>query len=276
MSDFKFPCPHCGTYLSVNTSLIGKKGQCKKCSGVVVVPILSNSTYENNSTIIKKLDWQNFCPICKNFEGQHQVCAKLHFNVQSNPDLFIKNCFGESFELSVEKVKVFREEDYGETKKTKPPPVVTVSKNKTGICPYCRTKIEISDHVHICSYCKTPHHLDCWHENKGCTVYGCKNAPPDEEKIAIDTPITNIGTKPVKNAPGATASLVWGIIGFFLCGLIGGILAISESNKAKKLIQERPDEYKGEGLATAGHVIGIIDLILWGIVLLSRLASIGD
>ncbi len=199
MTDFKFSCPHCGKKLSVNTSIIGRKGTCKYCSGVVIVPKpkADSETIENTSQ-------------------------------------------------------------------------ETIS-----ICPYCRTIIKGSEKVQICASCKTPHHQDCWLENNGCTVYGCKNAPPDEEKVTIHIPNTSLGIRPSKNAPGAVASLVWGIIGFFLCGLIGGIISISEASKAKKLIRDQPEKYTGEGLATAGLVIGIIDLVGWGIVLLSRLASVG-
>ncbi len=109
MPDFKFPCPHCGNNLSVNTSLIGRKGTCKSCSGIVVVP---------------------------------------------NPN-------------------------------TDSDEVTSASQKTIGICAYCRTSIKSSDHVQVCSSCKTPHHLDCWQENKGCTIYGCNNAPPDEEKITV-------------------------------------------------------------------------------------------
>lgn len=109
MTDFKFPCPHCGKNLSANTSIIGRKGTCKFCSGIVVVP-------------------------SPNIVGT----------------------------------------------------VITSARQRAvGICPYCRAEIKGSDHIQICSLCKTPHHLDCWQENKGCTVYGCNNAPPDEEKITV-------------------------------------------------------------------------------------------
>ena len=52
------------------------------------------------------------------------------------------------------------------------------------------------------------------------------------------------------------------ISGLFSCGIFGivGIVAIVTANKAKKLIREQPDLYDGDGLATAGLVIGIIDL----------------
>jgi len=54
-----------------------------------------------------------------------------------------------------------------------------------GICPYCRAEIAPTDRTRVCQACRTPHHADCWEENKGCTVFGCSMAPPDEEKISL-------------------------------------------------------------------------------------------
>jgi len=51
-------------------------------------------------------------------------------------------------------------------------------------CPYCRE--EISDAQQIeCPACQTVHHYDCWQENAGCTVFGCREAPGDEAPISI-------------------------------------------------------------------------------------------
>ena len=58
----------------------------------------------------------------------------------------------------------------------------------------------------------------------------------------------------------ATASLVCGIIGFFIAGLILGIIAIAQGNKAKRL------GYIG-GKATAGIVLGVIDIIAWAFII---------
>ena len=151
-------------------------------------------------------------------------------------------------------------------------------------CPYCRMPLTGEDAVHACPSCHTPHHAECWTENKGCTVFGCPQAPDDEETISV-TPSSSTrstGHRPSaqsspsqhkKNAPGATSSLVWAILGFFICGLIFGIVAISNANKAKKLIREQPDVYTGDGLATAGLVIGIIELVVWGLMFLGGLAG---
>ncbi len=69
------------------------------------------------------------------------------------------------------------------------------------------------------------------------------------------------------NAPGAVAGMVCGIIGVALMcscvvSLVLGIVAISQSKKAKAAIAMYPGSYGGAGMATAGHVLGIIAIIL--------------
>jgi len=56
------------------------------------------------------------------------------------------------------------------------------------VCPYCRAPIdEHQDEMLACPTCGTPHHADCFHENGGCTVFGCASAPPAEPKLSIGT-----------------------------------------------------------------------------------------
>jgi hypothetical protein len=151
-----------------------------------------------------------------------------------------------------------------------------------------------------CPTCETPHHEDCWAENKGCTVFGCSMAPPEEEKISVDVGPGAIGpgtssaarsssaarmvaedratTLPYPhsqrtNAPGAMTSVILGALGFFICGPIFGGLAISNANKAKKAIEESPELYGGGSLATTGMVMGIVDLVGWAIVMLASVSG---
>jgi len=169
-----------------------------------------------------------------------------------------------------------------------PPPPMPALNEVGGTCPYCRAEITPTEQAQVCPACQTPHHADCWRENRGCTVFGCSLAPPDEERIAVTlpasaqtnrqsnlTPTPASPYRPKTNAPGAVASLVMAILGFFFCGLIFGIAAISNANKAKKLIQAQPDVYTGGGLATAGHVLGIIDLVAWALFLAIKAANAG-
>lgn len=67
------------------------------------------------------------------------------------------------------------------------------------ICPYCRTAIAPdSPEQLLCTGCGTPHHADCFAENGGCTVFGCKNAPSDEQKVTLT------GSDLASPAPGAS------------------------------------------------------------------------
>jgi hypothetical protein len=121
------------------------------------------------------------------------------------------------------------------------PPVQQMSANMM-MCPNCRAQIPAGSLV--CSYCR-----------------------------AITSP-DGIYHGPKVNAPGAVSSLVFGILGLLICGVIFGALAISNSNKAKRAMASDPT-LGGSGLATAGLVLGIIDLIGWAIILFVRLGSMG-
>ena len=56
------------------------------------------------------------------------------------------------------------------------------------VCPYCRATISGEDVVTACEGCATPHHADCYAENGGCTIFGCKFAPAEEPKLTVSTP----------------------------------------------------------------------------------------
>jgi len=54
------------------------------------------------------------------------------------------------------------------------------------ICPYCRTAVAPeTDQLMSCRGCGTPHHRECYEENGGCTLFGCKFAPPDDPKVHV-------------------------------------------------------------------------------------------
>jgi hypothetical protein len=71
-------------------------------------------------------------------------------------------------------------------------------------------------------------------------------------------------------AEGASEALTYAIIGLFLAGFILGWVAISKGNKALNIIRNDPG-YKGKGLAMAGIIMGILDIIAWIIAIASRL-----
>ncbi len=54
------------------------------------------------------------------------------------------------------------------------------------VCPYCRMPFdEASPPKIFCTACGMPHHEDCYLENGGCMVFGCKRAPADDPKLQV-------------------------------------------------------------------------------------------
>ena len=71
-----------------------------------------------------------------------------------------------------------------------------------------------------------------------------------------------------QNLPNATTSLILGILSIVTCfcyGIIGlplGIIAFVLGNKALKLFNEQPEDFKGQGNASAGKILGIVGIVL--------------
>jgi len=77
---------------------------------------------------------------------------------------------------------------------------------------------------------------------------------------------------PKTNAPGAVASLVLGIIGLVFCQIVLGPLAIWQASKAREAMAGDPS-LGGEGLATAGKVLGIVDIVFFVFAVLYQMSK---
>ena len=175
-------------------------------------------------------------------------------------------------------------------------------------CGWCGKPLAFGDATAICGACETAAHAECWDREQGCPTPLCVNQPLqklDEPQAPAAAPVEAIPEHQMKcphcgfliaadstlcsycnmvptldgvyrgpktNAPGAVASLVLGILSFFICGIIFGLLAISKANEAKKAIAADP-RLGGGGYATAGRILGILGLVLWGLALVGRFAS---
>jgi len=77
----------------------------------------------------------------------------------------------------------------------------------------------------------------------------------------------------------ATASLISGLVGFFVCPFIGSILAVILGHVAHGQIKRSGES--GAGMATAGLALGYIEIVGWigfflfWIVVLGGLTAIG-
>lgn len=74
------------------------------------------------------------------------------------------------------------------------------------VCPYCRCEVEPgAPDAMTCDGCQTPHHRECYDENHGCTLFGCRCAPPDDPKVEVTTSEVSAAYAPAISAfPVAT------------------------------------------------------------------------
>ena len=88
---------------------------------------------------------------------------------------------------------------------------------------------------------------------------------------AITTP-DGLYHGPTSVAPGAVPALVMGIIGLFLFGVILGPIAIAKGSSARKTVASDP-RLTGSGLALAGIVLGVLDVIGWVTVIAMKASA---
>jgi len=95
------------------------------------------------------------------------------------------------------------------------------------ICPYCQGKILAEEAVVHCSQCGVPHHEECWKENGGCTVYGCKgwaiwpgiNLAPAQERTFEPVDLTKLKSREfVLSCPVCKARVTKGMEQCGVCG----------------------------------------------------------
>ncbi len=178
-------------------------------------------------------------------------------------------------------------------------------------CGWCQEALQLGDDAAICTACDAQHHQRCWEGKAGCSTTGCASAPLPQLDVAAVAGATGVaGAAPLPpdkmrcpacrsvipagdhiclvcraitspdgiyhgpkvNAPGAVSSLVFGLVGLFFCGIILGPVAISKSGSAKRAMAEDPT-LGGQGLATAGQVLGILDIVFFVILFLVKMAG---
>ncbi|MCZ7648017.1 MAG: hypothetical protein M5U26_22620 [Planctomycetota bacterium] len=72
------------------------------------------------------------------------------------------------------------------------PPVLKAGAELAGqLCSICQTTVIAGESVVACPCCALPFHSECWDENRGCSAYGCKAAPPTIKPKQDAQPLSN-------------------------------------------------------------------------------------
>jgi hypothetical protein len=93
--------------------------------------------------------------------------------------------------------------------------------------------------------------------------------PPEDPEPNLEAARSLAGYRaPRPRATGkATGSMVCGIVGLFVCGPVLGVVAIVLAIQARREIDLSHGRVGGDGMATTGFILGIIDVALFFILL---------
>jgi TM2 domain-containing membrane protein YozV len=81
----------------------------------------------------------------------------------------------------------------------------------------------------FCTACGMPHHEDCYRENGGCTVFGCKCAPADDPKLQVSQ--SDLSAIPVAAQPYAPVPQPY-VASQYQPSAYGGPLGLSQAAAA--------------------------------------------
>jgi S1-C subfamily serine protease len=152
----------------------------------------------------------------------------------------------------------------------------------------------LGDLITICRICGTVHHRKCWNQRGGCGAYSC--APSRREEIEEPDKVLKITSsdlevarplpaarrvepafstahaspamapeRPARTNRLAIASLVCGVVGIPIFGLITGLVAILLAALALQSIQRTSQ--RGLSMALIGLGLGIFDVVGWVVLL---------
>lgn len=82
--------------------------------------------------------------------------------------------------------------------------------------------------------------------------------------------------QPMEKAPKSVSGFVFGLLGFMLdwfpiAGFVLSIVGVSLCSMGKKAVMLHPGRYTGAGFLTAGHILGVIGIIVSSFVLLATI-----
>jgi hypothetical protein len=157
-------------------------------------------------------------------------------------------------------------------------------------CAACSGGFQVGEEICRCEKCGKYYHQRCKEQAGGCVSPECKTeelktCPFCAEKIKksavkcrfcgqiLDQNLktTLEAGQPKGEVKEAKDALIYSIIGIFCFGIILGPIAISKASKALNTIKSDPG-YTGKGKATAGLIIGIIDVVFWLLALIINLS----
>lgn len=130
-------------------------------------------------------------------------------------------------------------------------------------CGICHSGIDSGEETTTCHDCHTTFHADCWHENYGCSSYGCAQVnalKPVSVTEAEQKAQAAVAAEPPVRTPWELLLLAGSVIGSLIGALLFGLPAAVVAVASIAMLIRRQDAKRG--LLTAALLVSLIGVLI--------------
>jgi hypothetical protein len=248
----------CGAPLWVPWDFAGRSGQCRQCGQMIAVPRMTAVA----ATVSEAAPFD-----LESRKGEETAGALQTAPSQSRPVPTVSNAFAPA-----------RDAEAAESAKASDDPA-----DPTRLCGVCHAEISVFEEATRCRACDAVFHIECWEENRGCSVYGCsqvnaldrsgdaRNSPDDtafadpldEEAEPAENPVHDASgnyPKEPRPVPWPYALLAAGVAGAVLGSLTFGVTALA-SAVASLIYMVRAKPQRQRGVVVLSIVVSLTGLV---------------
>ncbi len=134
------------------------------------------------------------------------------------------------------------------------------------LCSICLSPLQPDDAATACPACAAAYHADCWSDNGGCAVYGCRMVPTTEGLKPLEIPPAFWGRED-KNCPRCNALIAAVAVRCRHCG------ASIEAQPEEKVAYQRREARRERAPLLRRGAVGLVILSI--IPVLAAPAAVG-
>lgn len=127
------------------------------------------------------------------------------------------------------------------------------------VCSICLSPIGPDDAGTACPACSAPYHAECWSDNGGCAVYGCRMVPTTEGLKPLEIPPAFWGRED-KNCPKCNALIAAVAVRCRHCG------ASVEARPEEKMAYDRRQERRKRAPTLRRGAVALVTLSIIPVV----------
>jgi len=254
----------CGAPLWAPWDFAGRSGQCRQCGEMIAVPrvaaVATSVSEAAGATTVSEAAPSDLA----SREGEETVGARQTASSRSQLTPTVTNAIAPAHDIDGPGFSGASE----------------VHADPMRLCGVCHAEISVFEEATRCQACGAVFHIECWEENRGCSVYGCSQVnaldrsadasnspddtafadPLDEEAENTIHDASGNHLKEPRPVPWPYALLAAGVAGAVLGSLTFGVTALA-SAVASLIYLVRAKPQRQRGVVVLSIVVSLTGLV---------------